>query len=377
MGTLNATDADSGRNGTVHYRLAVPTRDSVSHGRLIPGSSLSGSQLVKVTHDGQITLYGVIDREQTPMIMVDVIAEDNGIPVHQTAMTTVTIHVLDLNDNKPRFVQPELTSDRTNSVSAGTNPLREPFGLAMPVTFDPVSTDATYKLNLSLDTSIGALLAKFEAVDPDYGPNGTVVFELIYSGGTIQPRPETSNGSLSTFTLHPDGRLILTNHLEFDTIYTGSTRLIPRRYRRPDHLLIRVSDQGPTPEHVITGVQITYHDASPILIEFNRDEHASASGETQNRSIGAASVAAVPNGSPDRVERRRTYQDGAYSRLASKQSYAYIGQGKSHGLPVLYILALAVCFALVLVITSLVYLYFKMRKPVARTQGGKHGGLNF
>lgn len=368
LGTLNATDADLGRNGSVHYRLAVHLRETGQSGLSSP---LTSSQVVKVSHDGQITIYGVVDREQTTMIMVDVIAEDNGVPMPLSALTTVTIHVLDLNDNKPRFVQPDSAPGR--SMTARTNLARDSFGtMAIPSSFDSISSDATYRLNLSLDTSIGTLVTKFEAIDPDNGPNGTVLFELVYSGGTAQTRKDSVNSSTSTFTLHPDGRLILTNRLDFDTVYAGSTRLVPRRYRRPDHLLIRVSDQGPIPEYVITGVQIMYHDTSPILNE-SPSQIPSVSSPSRSAFQSTQTNGTLFGTAARPIDRRRSHPLDTNTQMSTKRAYTYAGPGKSHGLPVLYILALAICFALILVITSLVYLYFKMRKPPAETvQRNKH-----
>ncbi|KAF5403789.1 hypothetical protein PHET_00575 [Paragonimus heterotremus] len=363
IGSLNATDADLGRNGSVSYRIATSNdQSSGSRNHFSSDHTVSerpGSNLVQITQDGQIKIYGVLDREQFPMVMVDVIAEDNGTPTRLSSMITLTIHVLDLNDNKPRFVATSRESSDLDII-AGKDLIRF---TQTPTLLEPVQI-----LNISLDTSIGTVLVKFEGVDPDEGPNGTVVYELIHpaSSATYRRDPPTianegdsssieSSDHVPTFTLHPDGRLVLSKQLTFEEIYSPSTQSITKRYRRPDKLLIRATDRGPSPEQAVTGVHVFYHDPLTII------------------NVPTAVISqAVLDGDPVAVHHfneptisltKSTANNQRTSLRAHPKSVAHNTGASGNGIPIIYMLALAVFFALVLVVTSLIYLYTKVKRP--------------
>ncbi|KAF7257484.1 hypothetical protein EG68_05402, partial [Paragonimus skrjabini miyazakii] len=363
LGSLNATDADLGRNGSVSYRIATSNDQSSGSRNHFPSdhtvSERPGSNLVQITQDGQIKIYGVLDREQFPMVMVDVIAEDNGTPTRLSSMITLTIHVLDLNDNKPRFV---VTSSESSDLDiiAGKDLIR--------FTQTPTLLEPVHILNISLDTSIGTVLVKFEAVDPDEGPNGTVVYELIHpaSSAIYKRDPPTianeddspsieSSDHAPTFTLHSDGRLVLSKQLTFEEIYSPSTQSITKRYRRPDKLLIRATDCGPTPEQAVTGVHVFYHDPLTTI------------------NVPTAVISqAVLDGDPGAVHQfnepiisltKSTTNNLRTPLRAHPKPVAHNTGASGNGIPIIYMLALAVFFALVLVVTSLIYLYTKVKRP--------------
>ncbi|KAG5444445.1 Protocadherin-7 [Clonorchis sinensis] len=380
LGSLNATDDDLGRNGSITYRIAkesnhkrgTHTTASVHQTHVPPSShERPGAQLVQITHDGQLTVYGVVDREKTPVILVDVIAEDNGFPVRLSSTITVTIHVLDLNDNKPKFV----FAPTTNADRSGNETTSKSYGPGLSVPY----AEPAYTLNLSLDTSVGTMLMKFNAIDPDDGPNGTVSYEIIYSGVTPPRKMQTSkaetynmadkdSSEIQTFTLHPDGRLILSKQLTSDEIPSSShSKLVHSRYRRPDRLLIRASDDGPSPEHAITGLHIFYFDSvaqtslktqAVNIPTFNQPQPIRTAGP-RKANIGSPPESGTASGhfrSKNRFE--ETYAKGSTDTKSAELSTPRIGS-----LPVLYLLALAVCFALLLVVASLAYLYVKMKRP--------------
>ncbi|CAL8093526.1 unnamed protein product [Calicophoron daubneyi] len=376
LGTLNATDADQGRNGSVSYRLAteedrrLAQYQGAADRENFPQTfqKPSGEQLIKISHDGQVTIYGVVDREQTPVIVADVVAEDSGIPNRLFSITTITIHVLDLNDNKPSFVAQVSEDSRRTKFDA----LPKPGGKSRPLLSGVSAWDPVYKLNLSLETSVGSELFKFEAVDPDDGPNGTVVFDLIYAEGSVNsPQPvvyqgddETSANKTTppTFTLHTDGRLLLSKELSFERTFSSVER---RRYRRPDRLLIQASDQGPKPERAIAGLQIVYFDPIRRKVEqwlpsLTGQEGISSRKFDEKQAETEGSLKALNAASGMNYKSHAMNRDHANRVTAEKsvlQSTPRIG-----GFPVLYLLALAVCFALILVITSLVYLYIRTKR---------------
>nr|CAH8848093.1 unnamed protein product [Trichobilharzia regenti] len=379
LGSVVATDMDLGRNGSITYRLSSEQDNNNNHNNLV-GNKIHGpayafnSRLIQISHDGKLTVYGVIDREKTPVIILTVIAEDNGIPMKLSNSVTVTVHVLDLNDNKPRFIESSaLRSQLTNKADGEKNVPDNPnVNFISPVT--------GFKLNLSLDTNVGTLLTVFEAYDPDNGPNGTVVFDMAYSGTlgfSNEIKSHKSGGSdeesasVPTFTLQPDGRLLLSKRLIYSDMISPAPNNLPKRYRRPDRLLIRVSDKGPTPEQSITSLQIFYYDP----IETIQNTYSENYAPTSNRKndIKSDHEYSTTNQNTENGNNKyfayksnvQTLLGGREGGKLSSKSFmrsSELTHSKPFTLPAMYLLALAVCLALLLVIISFACFYVKVRK---------------
>lgn len=124
IATVTATDADAGDNAVLAYRLLS------NEGRFA---------IDAVT--GDVSLTGSLDFEATQRFQLQAEAADAGVP-SLTTLVTLTINVLDVNDNPPRF-----------QVSS----------LALEVAEDQVG---------------GAVLARIVAEDEDSGINGEVRYAL-------------------------------------------------------------------------------------------------------------------------------------------------------------------------------------------------------
>ncbi|OON23031.1 hypothetical protein X801_01059, partial [Opisthorchis viverrini] len=179
---------------------------------------------------------------------------------------------------------------------------------------------------------------------------------------------DKDSSEIQTFTLHPDGRLILSKQLTSDEIPSSfHSKLVHSRYRRPDRLLIRASDDGPSPEHAITGLHIFYFDpvtqtsvkTQALNIQtFNAPQPIRTAGprKTNTGNLPESGAGSAHIRSNNRFE--ETYAKDSTDTKSTELLTPRIGS-----LPVLYLLALAVCFALLLVVASLAYLYVKMKRP--------------
>ena len=97
-----STDADIGNNAKVKYSL----------------SGVDASNFAIDAHDGTIRTRVSFDREKRESYIVTVQAQDSGTsPL--SGSTTVSIRILDVNDNAPAF---------TKSVYRATVPENEPIG---------------------------------------------------------------------------------------------------------------------------------------------------------------------------------------------------------------------------------------------------------
>ncbi|XP_071155012.1 protocadherin Fat 4-like isoform X2 [Mytilus edulis] len=91
IGRINATDSDEGKNAEITFDLV---------------SNDGGPFRINQT-TGEITVTGKLDRESSETYGVSVFARDNGISIRSSSMS-VTITVLDENDNPPVFTIDEL-----------------------------------------------------------------------------------------------------------------------------------------------------------------------------------------------------------------------------------------------------------------------------
>ncbi|KFD66569.1 hypothetical protein M514_01566 [Trichuris suis] len=127
IGHIRATDADEGPNGSVRYYMCD---ESMNQGFLVSPAT------------GALFVAKGIDREEREKWTLCVEARDLGQPSLKTK-ANLHIQVLDVNDNAPKFYPH--------------------FYAANLLTFDPP----------------GKLTASVKAVDPDLGPNGTVVYFFL------------------------------------------------------------------------------------------------------------------------------------------------------------------------------------------------------
>lgn len=99
---VSATDKDIGKNKDIHYEIRNQNKI-----RMNPNS-------------GVISVLPYFDREETPSVVFEVLAIDQGdLPLTGTA--TVTLTVKDRNDNKPQFSKAEYSYNITENLKSGFN----------------------------------------------------------------------------------------------------------------------------------------------------------------------------------------------------------------------------------------------------------------
>ncbi|KAG8439892.1 hypothetical protein GDO86_005888 [Hymenochirus boettgeri] len=148
---IQANDADSGDNSRIQYRLT---------------DTPSNFPFVINNNTGWITVSVELDREMVELYTFGVEARDQGEPV-MTSSSSVTITVLDVNDNNPTF------------------------------------TEKVYQLRLNEDAAVGSSVLTVTAVDRDV--NSVVAYQI--TGGNTRNRfaiTSQSGGGLITLALPLD-----------------------------------------------------------------------------------------------------------------------------------------------------------------------------
>lgn len=154
---VSATDKDTGNNARLTYRL----KDDVEHFSIFPNS-------------GSIYLKSPLDREKQDMYSLTVISTDNGSP-SRTATATVSIYVLDANDNAPTFIRD------------------------------------SYEFTVEENGERGVYVGTLGATDPDQGNNASIRYSLIPGNGSFQVNPLTGKIELYNFLANNFSDLLILN----------------------------------------------------------------------------------------------------------------------------------------------------------------------
>lgn len=142
--TFSSPVPEDAAPGTVIALLSVKDEDLGSNGKVTCSVSSEGPFQLKASFDSYYRLLtdGPLDREQANEYQILITASDGGSPPLSTRRT-LTVSVADVNDNTPRFPQPQ------------------------------------QELFVAENNSPGVSLGRVFAQDPDLGENGLVFYELL------------------------------------------------------------------------------------------------------------------------------------------------------------------------------------------------------
>lgn len=200
IAAVQANDEDLGVNSELSYMLSSATP---------PGS-------FQVTLEGDVVLARQLDRENVTEFQLVVTAEDNGMP-RLSAMTIVSLTVLDINDNPPVFA-------------------------------DSVKT-TTLPENTPLDTQVITILAE----DSDEGSNQEIVYSIQSDSFTIGPQ----TGELRTAAL-----------FDFEEV-NPTTQVV----------VVTATDQGNPPLSSNTTILVSIEDVNEFSPVFDQTEYTAAVNE--------------------------------------------------------------------------------------------------
>ncbi|XP_066477458.1 protocadherin-8-like [Tiliqua scincoides] len=218
-----AQDADAGALGVQSFALSPN-----SHFGLEVQSRADGRK------SAELVLLGALDREAQAAFRLELVAKDGGSPA-RAGSATVSVRVLDANDNAPAFPRGALRT-----------------------------------VELPEDAPPGALLLQLDAADPDEGANG----QLLYAWGSQVP-PEAR----ALFALDArSGRLSLRGAVDYER-------------QRAYELDVQASDRGASPLAASCKVLVR-------LLDVNDNAPALAVSALRGAGAGAAPSAAPPGEPP-------------------------------------------------------------------------------
>ncbi|KAI8782077.1 protocadherin Fat 4 [Biomphalaria glabrata] len=219
IGTVVATDADSGANAALTYSFDSFTLGSSSH------LAISGST-------GAITVaVAALDRETAPTYTATVKVTDSGTPMSRTAYAQVTIYIDDLNDNAPVFSN-ALYNGSVNENSATTTSILK----VVATDLDKNANAAiTYSINsvllngtsadtyLKIDSSTGVISPKTSI---NYETVQSFIFVVVATDGGTPALSATSTVTINVIDVNDNNPIFLPTFYNAEVAYSGQCQSV-------------------------------------------------------------------------------------------------------------------------------------------------------
>ncbi|XP_042548928.1 protocadherin Fat 4, partial [Dipodomys spectabilis] len=222
---VSASDVDEGNNGLIHYYLIKGNEE-----RHFAVDSISG----------QVTLIGTLDYETTPAYSLVIQAVDSGA-ISLNSTCTLTIEILDENDNNPSFPK------------------------------------ATLMVDVLENMRVGELVSSVTATDSDSGDNADLHYSI------------TGTNNHGTFSISPNtGSIFLAKKLDFETQSLYKLNITAKDHGRPPRsstmsVVIQVrdsNDNAPSfpPGDIFKSIEENIPVGSPVLSVTAHDPDADING---------------------------------------------------------------------------------------------------
>ncbi|VDM34525.1 unnamed protein product [Hydatigera taeniaeformis] len=337
LGLVNATDEDSGANGTLEF--------SIKH---TPGSFWRSNSpaYFRITRKGHLYVDGVLDREKQHEYEFTVVVSDTG-PFHQrlTSEIGVTVRLLDQNDNGPIFTEPATLSQ------------------------GPHAGPAT--LNTTHDVTVNSSILRVCAKDNDLKENGKLNFTLrcakylrpYFRIGTVEEVEDTEK-CMSLIVAKPLTEM-------FQGIDLKHTRM-----RTEHQIYVTVMDMGFQQFSKTARIRLFINDNSSLNSPPIISRH---SNQNKGRDVVAKHVlnhhAESAKKSQLAMDQIMSLNKTVHSKVAS-DSTAFLGHAKAK---YLFIVAIVIFALFILVFGLLAFLFvrdFTFKRQTVRHTTSEDRGTN-
>ncbi|XP_033745650.1 LOW QUALITY PROTEIN: protocadherin Fat 4-like [Pecten maximus] len=213
VGTIAATDADTGVNSAISYSII--------------GYWSGGSNPVTIdTSTGVITTSASLDRESVDTYVIWCRVQDSGTPV-LSSDTNVTITINDLNDNDPTFASTTYTATVTENTSVGTSittmsatDADTGVNAVIVYSFDTSTTaGARADIYMTIGSSTGLVEVK-ASIDREVDASFTVVVLAVDTGTT--PRTGSTTLTVNVGDENDNSPIFSPTYYNSEVPYTGS-----------------------------------------------------------------------------------------------------------------------------------------------------------
>ncbi|XP_014239374.1 cadherin-89D [Cimex lectularius] len=181
--------------------IRVTDPDKGPNSEFIVSLQGDGSEIFQLTRNGKIVLKAPLDRETKETYSLTLVAKDKG---NLSSQIKLTIHVDDVNDNTPQFVQMLIPHEGTIKVIPGS---KRALQIVLGNETIPYPKDNRKKKDFTTiilpeTLKIGRVVFRILAVDKDLGDNATLKY-VVDSETFIPKGPFTKVFNTHHFAIHP------------------------------------------------------------------------------------------------------------------------------------------------------------------------------
>ncbi|CAH8532558.1 unnamed protein product [Schistosoma rodhaini] len=262
IGDLQVIDRDEGNNSEVIFTL-LNGRMKNNNNTEQPTKRINENMLhrnsvpIHLLENGSLFTTKSLDREKQSLYCFEVVVSDKGVERSHSTADTICVRVLDLNDNRPYFIEikgaeqidgnktllNESISETTHSTISQVNPIKRD---EMKVNY---SQYPVVRVSYNEVPGYCALVAR--AIDEDEGRNAQLRYGITRQYSHINQQGLKNENVLDAFTMdQPSGRVMLTRSLNLNEL--GSYEMV-----------ITVEDNGEPVQRAEKTIQLIIEASSP------------------------------------------------------------------------------------------------------------------
>ncbi|CAH8494921.1 unnamed protein product [Heterobilharzia americana] len=234
IGDLQVLDRDEGFNHDVTFKL-LPSKLVNSNSQQIlnkgPNNFTMNHDLpIQLLNNGSLFTTKPLDRENQSHYCFEVIVTDQGEDKSHSTVDTICVRVLDVNDNRPYFIEIKGGDQTIENMTVNHSLLAtDSFNFHSDVVKQNLVQRNISKFSVLVRLSFreipGYCILVPKALDEDEGVNAQLRYTIAYQHSNITQHDSKKDGILNAFAMNPlTGQLTLTRNLRHDEI--GSYEII-------------------------------------------------------------------------------------------------------------------------------------------------------
>ncbi|CAH8486573.1 unnamed protein product [Schistosoma turkestanicum] len=237
IGDLQVIDRDEGNNSEVTFKLLSGRIKNNNHtieqtAKRINDNTLQHSSVpIQLFKNGSLFTTKSLDREKQSLYCFEVVVSDKGLEKSYSTADTICVRVLDLNDNKPYFVEIKGAEQIDNNKTLLNGSLSETIDIRKSpvnsIKHNPIKVNYSQYpvVRVSYNEVPGYCVLIAKAVDEDEGRNAQLRYGITRQYSHIAQQGLNHENVLDAFTMdQPSGRVMLTRSLNLNEL--GSYEMV-------------------------------------------------------------------------------------------------------------------------------------------------------
>ncbi|KAK4469597.1 hypothetical protein MN116_007133 [Schistosoma mekongi] len=230
IGDLQVLDRDEGMNSEVVFKLLFgKMKNNISTEQNAKNISHQTTVPIQLLQNGSLFTTKPLDREKQSLYCFEVVVSDKGVEKIHSTVDTICVRVLDLNDNKPYFIEikgSEPIGGNKTFMNESVSPTTDFTNLQVNTNKHNEDNNSQYPIvRVSYNEVPGYCALVARAIDKDEGRNAQLRYDITRQYSHITHKEVKYENVLDAFTMdQSSGRVMLTRSLNLDEL--GSYKMV-------------------------------------------------------------------------------------------------------------------------------------------------------